>query len=225
MYTVLLYDVAETSRNSWFLIRLFHVGREIYWATGSSIERSSLDGSGVETLQSFGPQSCAFSVALDTTSRQLFWIDRCNSGHIHVLNLTSLMRRVIPSDTVTEPLHGLTMYGNVLYWTSAAANSIMSTSVEGGHEQEVFHDSDSTHWRGIRAVHPHLQPRAAPDPANSTSSSSTPLPQPTPEPSRSSVVSVMAQSEVSSFPGMVIPLVTKLNVHTCVYGCIYSTRQ
>lgn len=179
----------------------FPVGRELYWTTGYSIERSSLDGSKVEVLQSFGPLSCAFSIALDTTDRQLFWIDHCNSDHIHMLNLISLIHRIVPTSTATGLLYGLTMYGNVLYWTSAMTNSIISKTIEGGDEEEVFHDSDSTHWRGIRAVHPHVQPRAAPN--ETTLSSSTPLPLPTPEPARTSVVSIMAQSEASSFPGMI----------------------
>ena len=151
---------------------MFIFCRLLYWTTGRSIERSSLDGSGMESLYQLASISCASTLALDTTEQLLYWIDQCHpDSTIHALSLNRHTHRVLFStDVQTELLHGITVLGKTLYWATSAAHSIASAGVEGGEGRKVLSELSPVPWRSVRAVDSRLQPRSA---GNSSSSGCT----------------------------------------------------
>ena len=147
-------------------VHIFVNNRFIYWVTGASIQQSYLDGSEVATLKVFKASECANAIAVE--NRQLFWIDQCDTGHIHVLNLDSPFENTILGQARTRPHYGLTVFNGVLYWTTAGGSIVSNDIIT---EQQVVGDLGSSHWSGVRTIHSQRQPRAV----NSTGTSQSAL--------------------------------------------------
>ena len=103
---------------------------KLYWTTPGKIQRSNLDGSGVEGLVTTG-LDVPFGIALDVTGGKLYWTD-VEADKIQRSNLDGSS----VEDLVTTGLDwprgiALDVTGGKMYWTDGNADKIQRSNLDG----------------------------------------------------------------------------------------------
>ncbi len=131
--------------------------RWMYWTSGSTIERASMDGTSRTLLHSSSLGSVR-GITIDYDTQTLYWIDqslrKIESSHVNGSN-----RVLMASGGLINSPRDITFYNGYLYWTDSSYRRIISTPVSPP-TNVISYVSGSYSYSlyGIRTVYTDRQP-------------------------------------------------------------------
>ena len=115
----------------------------------------------MELLFTTSTLSCVDYLTLNT---KLYWTEDCadsSTESVHSLDLSTLQETIIVENSVNHFYSGVAVYEETVYWTGLGR--VYSAPVAGGgNTTELLYipSYGGTSFRGIRVVHPDLQPES-----------------------------------------------------------------
>lgn len=108
-------------------IALDDTNSQLYWASGTKIQRANLDGSGIETLLNdpSGPEA----IALDLVNERIYWTNR--AGTIQRANLDGSNVEELVTGLLLPRGIALDLPEGKMYWTDQSEDRILRASLDG----------------------------------------------------------------------------------------------